>query len=91
MNLSDIFRTQLKSRVRNKGESIPQLAKAVKKLVRQAYPRLNKDVVKTLYIDRFIDTMMDSEIRLRVREFGLKTLSDAEQTALRLECQGRKQ
>ena len=85
MNRSEIFRTQLKSRVRNKGESIPQLAQAVKKLVRQAYPGVNKDVVETLSIDHFIDAMTDSEIRLRVREFGPKTLGDAERTALRLE------
>ena len=85
VNRSEIFRTQLKSRVRNKGESIPQLAQAVKKLVRQAYPGVNKDVVETLSIDHFIDAMTDSEIRLRVREFGPKTLGDAERTALRLE------
>ena len=85
VNQSEIFRTQLKSRVRNKGESIPQLAQAVKKLVRQAYPGVNKDVVETLSIDHFIDAMTDSEIRLRVREFGPKTLGDAERTALRLE------
>ena len=85
VNRSEIFRTQLKSRVRNKGESIPQLAQAVKKLVRQAYPRVNKDVVETLSIDHFIGAMTDSEIRLRVREFGQKTLGDAERTALRLE------
>ena len=37
-NRSEIFRTQLKSRSRNKGETIPELAQAIKKLVRQAYP-----------------------------------------------------
>ena len=85
VNRSEIFRTQLKSRVRNKGESIPELAQAVKKLVRQAYPGVNKDVIETLSIDHFIDALRDSEIRLRVREFGPKTLGDAERTALRLE------
>ena len=85
VNRSEIFRTQLKSRVRNKGESIPELAQAVKKLVRQAYPGVDKDVIETLSIDHFIDALRDSEIRLRVREFGPKTLGDAERTALRLE------
>ena len=61
VNRSEIFRTRLISRVRNKGESIPQLAQAVKKLVRQAYPGVNKDVVETLSIDHFIDAMTDSE------------------------------
>ena len=85
VNRSEIYRAQLKSRVRNKGESIPELAQAVKKLVRQAYPGVNKDVIETLSIDIFIDALTDSEIRLRVRELGQKTLADAERTALRLE------
>lgn len=38
VNRSEIFRTQLKSRIRSKAESIPELAQAIKKLVRQAYP-----------------------------------------------------
>lgn len=85
VNRSEIFRTQLKSRSRNKGESIPELAQAIKKLVRQAYPGVNKDVIETLSIDQFVDALSDSDIRLRVREFGPKTLADAERTALRLE------
>ena len=85
VNRSEIYRAQLKSRVRNRGESIPELAQAVKKLVRQAYPGVNKDVIETLSIDIFIDALTDSEIRLRVRELGPKTLADAERTALRLE------
>ena len=82
---SEIYRTQLKSRSRNRGESIPELAQAVKKLVRQAYPGVNKDVIETLSTDSFIDALNDSEIRLRVRELGPKTLVEAERTALRLE------
>ena len=82
---SEIYRTQLKSRSRNRGESIPELAQAVKKLVRQAYPGVNKDVIETLSTDSFIDALNDSEIRLRVRELGPKTLAEAERTALRLE------
>ena len=42
VNKSEIYRTQLKSRRRNKGETIPELAQAIKKLVRQAYPGINK-------------------------------------------------
>ena len=85
VNRSEIFRTQLKSRIRSKAESIPELAQAIKKLVCQAYPGVNKDVIETLAIDNFIDALTDSDIRLRVRELGPKTLTYAERTALRLE------
>ena len=64
---------------------MPELAQAVKKLVRQAYPGVNKDVIETFSTDNFIDALNDSEIRLRVRELGPKTLAEAEQTAPRLE------
>ena len=46
---------------------------------------MNKDVIETVTIDNFIDALTDSDIRLRVRELGPKTLTDAERTALRLE------
>ena len=75
----------MKSRTRNKGESIPELAQAIKKLVRQAYPGIHKDLIETLSIDHFVDALTDSDIRLRVREFDSKTLADAERTAHRLE------
>ena len=85
VNRSEIYRTQLKSKVRNKGESIPELAQAIKKVVRQTYLGVNKDVIETMAIDNFVDPLTDSDIRLRVRELGPKTLADAERTALRLE------
>ena len=34
----EVFRSQLKSRVRGKDESLPELAQAIQRLVRQAYP-----------------------------------------------------
>ena len=82
VNRSESYRTQLKSRTRNRGETIPELAQAIKKLVRQAYPGVHKDVIETLVIDHFIDALTDSEIRLRVREFDSKTLADAEKKCI---------
>lgn len=86
INRSEIYRTQLKSRVKNKGETIPELAQAIKKLVRQAYPGVNKDVIETLSLDNFIDALTDSDIRMRLRELGPKSLAEAEQIAVRMEA-----
>lgn len=86
VNRSEIYRTQLKSRTRNKGETIPELAQAIRKLVRQAYPGVNKDVIETLSLDNFVDALTDSDIRLRVRELGPKSLAEAEQIAVRMEA-----
>ena len=57
VNRSEIYRTQLKSRTRNKGETIQELSQAIKKLVRQAYPNVNKDVIETLSLDNFNDLL----------------------------------
>ena len=86
VNKSEIYRTQLKSRTRNKGETIPELAQVIKKLVRQAYPGVNKEVIETLSLDYFIDAITDSDLRLRLREAGPKSLENAEQTAVRIEA-----
>lgn len=86
VNKSEIYRTQLKSRIRNKGETIPELAQAIKKMVRQAYPGVNKEVIETLSLDIFIDAITDSDIRLRLRDAGPKTLAEAEQIAARIEA-----
>lgn len=86
VNRSEIYRTQLKSRTRNKGETIQELAQAIKKLVRQAYPGVNKGVIETLSLDNFIDAITDSDIRMRVRELSPKSLEEAEQICVRLEA-----
>lgn len=85
VNKSEIYRSQLTSRVKNKIETIPQLATAVKKLVKQAYPSINPDAVETLALDNFMDALPDSDIRFRVRELGPKTLAKAEQIAVRID------
>ena len=86
MNKSEIYRAQMKSRTRNKGETILELAQAIKKLVRQAYPGVNKEVIETLALDNFIDAITDSDIGLRLREAGPKSLADEEQIAVRTEA-----
>ena len=86
VNQSEIYRTHLKSRTRHKGETIQELAQSIKKLVRQAYPGVNKEVIETLSLDNFIDAITDSEIRMRVRELSPKSLDEAEQICVRLEA-----
>ena len=85
-NKSEVFRTQLKTRTRSKTESISELAHAVKKMTRRAYPTGSPDVIESLAIDNYIDALNDSEIRLRLREVSPKNLSEAEKIAIRMEA-----
>ena len=85
-NRAEVFRAQLKSRVKQKGESIAQLAHAIKKLTRQSYPKASQDLIEALALDHFIDAISETEIRLRLREVGPKSLSEAEAIAVRMEA-----
>ena len=80
-NRAEVFRAQLKSRVKGKTESISELSQAIKKLSRQSYPNTSLDVIEALALDHFIDALTESDIRLRLREVGPKSLSEAEAMA----------
>ncbi|KAK3598270.1 hypothetical protein CHS0354_022587 [Potamilus streckersoni] len=86
INKTEIYRTQLKSRVREKGELISELAENIKKLTRQAYPDATGEIIEILALDYFIDAWLDSETRLRLRECGPKTLNKAETMAVKMEA-----
>ena len=85
-NRAEVFRAQLKSRIKQKAETIPELSQAIKKLTHQAYPKAGLDVIEALALDHFIDGLPEPEIRLRLREVGPKSLSEAETIAVRMEA-----
>ena len=85
-NRAEVFRSQLKSRSKGKGETAAELAQAIRKLTRQAYPQVSLDVVEALSIVHFIETLPESEIRLRLREVGPSTLAEAERIAVRMDA-----
>lgn len=85
-NRSEVFRAELQTRVRMKNETLPELAQAIKQLTRRAYPGTSPVVKDTLALDYFIDAIPETEIRLRLREVGPKSISEAENIAVRLEA-----
>ena len=87
VNKAEIYLAQLKNRIRQKGEAIPELAQNIKKLTRQAYPDASSDLIDTLVLDHFIDSLLDSETRLRLRECSPKTIQEAETLAVKMEAQ----
>ncbi|CAC5382339.1 unnamed protein product [Mytilus coruscus] len=86
INRSEVFRAELQTRVRLRNESLPELAQAIKKLTRRAYPGTSPIVSDTLALDYFIDAITETDIRLRLREVGPKTIYEAENIAVRLEA-----
>ncbi|CAC5375456.1 unnamed protein product [Mytilus coruscus] len=65
INRSEVFRAELQTRVRLRNESLPELAQAIKKLTRRAYPGTSPNVRDTLALDYFIDAITETDIRLR--------------------------
>ena len=84
-NRSELFKAELQGKVRGRNETIPELVESIKKLTRRAYRNVTPDVADTLAIDYFIDAIPESEIRLRLKELGPKTMTEAENIAVKLE------
>lgn len=84
-NRSELFKAELQGKIRGRNETIPELVESIKKLTRKAYRNVTSDVADTLAIDYFIDAIPESEIRLRLKELGPKTMTEAENIAVKLE------
>lgn len=83
---AEIFRSHLQSRTLGRNETIPELAQSVRKLTRKAYPSASSEVVDLLALDYFVDAIPDTDIRLRLREVGPKSINEAERIAVRLDA-----
>lgn len=82
---AEVFRSQLQTRVKNKNETMTELAQSVRKLTRKAYPGAPQHLIDTLALDHFIDAIPDVDMKLRLREARPKDLNAAESLAVRLE------
>lgn len=67
---SEMFRAKLKNRVMGTKESLSELSQSIKKLVRQAYPTGDPNLLNILALDHFIDALPDSNMRLRSENPG---------------------
>ena len=83
---SEMYRVKMKSRVRRKGESIPELAQDIRKLVRLAYPLAPVEVREQLAKDCFVDAMNDSELEWSILHGRPKNVWDAVKLALEYEA-----
>ena len=85
INRAEVFRCELQTRTKRRDESLPELALSIKKLTRKAYTSASSNVIETLAMDYFIDTIPYKEVRIRLRDVCPKTLAEAEKIAVRLD------
>ena len=83
---TEMYRAQLHCRMRKRKETLPELAQAVQRLTRQAYPNAPTSLQDTLARDHFIDALPESEVRWRIHQARPTSLRDALTTALEIEA-----
>ena len=85
-NQSEVFRAQLKSRCRKRSKDLVELAQDVKKVVRKAYPGVDRDLSDTLTKDAFINALNDGHMEWFVRQSKSSAPDGALQLALEYEA-----
>ncbi|XP_071123285.1 uncharacterized protein [Mytilus edulis] len=82
---TELYRVQFKERRQKASESLPELGQSIRRLSNLAYPTAPLDVRETLGKEQFIDALVDSEMRLRIKQSRPKGLNDAVRLAVELE------
>ena len=73
-NKAELNKTLLKSRRRKKGETLPELAQGIRRLVRNAYPDANYQMMDSLAKDQFMDALDNPDLRWKIFQTGQKVL-----------------
>ena len=81
-----VYRTQLRSRVRPKGEPLSVTVDEVRRLMALAYPGPMSGDKQIIAIDALLNMLGDGELVLKIREREPETLEDAFKIALKLEA-----
>ncbi|CAC5390253.1 unnamed protein product [Mytilus coruscus] len=74
-NQTELYRVQLKERRQKASESLLELGQAIRRLVNKAYPNAPSDVKDTLAREQFLDSLVDLEMRIRIKQFRPENLN----------------
>jgi uncharacterized protein YutE (UPF0331/DUF86 family) len=85
-NQTELYRAQLRERMQRASESLPELGQDVCRLAGLAYPTAPIEVRDTLAKEHFIDTLKESDMRLRIKQARPVNLNDAIVHAMELEA-----
>ncbi|CAC5403728.1 unnamed protein product [Mytilus coruscus] len=83
---TELYRVQFKERRHKASETLPELGQSVRRLSNLAYPTAPLELRDTLAKEQFIDALVDSEMRLRIKQSRPKVLNDAIRLAVELEA-----
>lgn len=83
---TELFRVQLKSRLKKSTETFPELAQSIRRLVARSYPQAPFLLQQTLAKEHFIDALTDSDMRLRIQQSKPHTVDEAVKLSIELEA-----
>ncbi|CAG2189961.1 unnamed protein product [Mytilus edulis] len=83
---TELYRVQFKECRQKVSETLPGLGQSVRRLSNLAYPTAPLELRDTLAKEQFIDALVDSEMRLRIKQSRPKGLNDAIRLAVELEA-----
>ena len=84
-NQDQLYKAQLKSRIRGREETLPELAQDIRRLVRCAHPGLPGDLRDGLAKDYFLDALNNRDLQWSVFQGQPKSLQDALKVAIEFE------
>jgi hypothetical protein len=82
---SEKFKMELRSRLRQPRETLSDLYRDIKRLMTLGYPDLDQKAREVIAVDRFVDSLGDAELALKIRERTPTTLDEALRAGLRQE------
>lgn len=88
-NQTELYRVQLRERRQKASESLSELGQDIRRLTNLAYPTAPNDLRETLAKEQFIDALVNSDMRLRIKQARPKNLNDAVRHAVELEAFNR--
>lgn len=86
---TQLYRCQFRERCQKASETLPQLGQDIWCLTNLAYPSALSDVQETLAKEHFIDGLVSSDMRMRIKQAKLTSLNDAVQHAVELDAYNR--
>ena len=88
-NQTELYRAQLRERRQKASESLSELGQDIRRLTNLAYPTAPSDLRETLAKEQFIDALVSSDMRLRIKQARPANLNDAVRHAVELEAFSR--
>ncbi len=76
-NQTELYRVQLRERRQRASETLSELGQDVRRLTNLAYPTAPSDLRETLAKEQFVDALVSSDMRLRIKQARPNDLNDA--------------